>query len=78
MFTRFGYAPDEADARARTVYLVQIGYIAMQVHETREERMTRVPAYVKTFTGETPSDAELRRFGARHKIGGAEARRRRS
>ena len=34
MFERFGYAGDEADVRARTVYLVQIGYIAMQVQET--------------------------------------------
>ncbi|MDD7971913.1 TetR/AcrR family transcriptional regulator [Roseinatronobacter alkalisoli] len=66
MFTRFGYGAGEADVRARTVYLVQIGYIAMQVHEDMATRMNRIPDYVVTFTGCRPSDAELRRFYATH------------
>ncbi len=66
MFERFGYDPGEADVRARTVYLVQIGYISMQMQESLAERMSRMPAYVKTFTGYAPSDEELRRFHARH------------
>ncbi|MFD0859901.1 TetR/AcrR family transcriptional regulator [Roseovarius aquimarinus] len=65
MFMRFGFAPDEADVRARTVYLVQIGYISMQVREDRAERMSRVPAYVQTFCGAAPSAEELARFHAR-------------
>lgn len=65
LFTRFGYPEEEADVRARTVYLTQIGYIAMQVRETTALRMTRVPAYVTTFCGQRPNAAELARFHAR-------------
>ncbi|MFN3824326.1 MAG: TetR/AcrR family transcriptional regulator [Pseudorhodobacter sp.] len=65
MFTRFGFAPEEADVRARTVYLTQIGYIAMQVRENTALRLTRIPAYVKTFCGEAPTARELARFHAR-------------
>lgn len=65
MFERFGFAPDDADVRARTVYLVQIGYISMQVQESMETRMARVPAYVKTFCGSAPTPSELARFHAR-------------
>ncbi len=66
MFERFGYDPGEADVRARAVYLVQIGYISMQVHESLETRMERIPDYVKTFTGLRPSDRDLARFHAAH------------
>lgn len=64
MFERFGFAPDDADVRARTVYLVQIGYISMQVREDRAVRMARVPAYVRTYCGAAPTDRELARFHA--------------
>ena len=66
LFARFGFAPDEADVRARTVYLVQIGYIALQIREALEDRMARIPAYVKTYCGQSPTEAELARFHARH------------
>lgn len=65
MFERFGFSPEEADVRARTVYLVQIGYISMQVREDRAVRMARVPAYVKTYCGQAPAPNELARFHAR-------------
>lgn len=65
MFARFGFAPEDADVRARTVYLTQIGYISMQVQESRAIRMARVPAYVTTFCGERPTERELARFHAR-------------
>lgn len=65
MFERFGFAPDEADVRARTVYLTQIGYISMQVEESQAVRMARVPGYVKTFCGHAPRQSELARFHAR-------------
>ncbi|MGS4946907.1 TetR/AcrR family transcriptional regulator [Meridianimarinicoccus sp. RP-17] len=65
MFERFGFAPDDADVRARTVYLTQIGYISMQVQEQPEIRMARVPGYVQTFTGVAPTPSELARFHAR-------------
>ena len=65
MFERFGYPVDESDVRARTMYLVQIGYISMQVRETLETRLERVPFYAKTYTGIAPTKAELARFLAR-------------
>lgn len=66
MFERFGIHGEEADVRARTVYLVQIGYIATQVQESLAIRMRRIPAYVKTFAGQDASAPELARFHARH------------
>ena len=65
MFERFGFAPGEADVRARTMYLVQIGYISMQVQEDLALRLARIPDYVKTFTGQAPEPGEMARFSAR-------------
>ena len=65
MFERFGFPEDEADVRARTVYLTQIGYIAMQGRESTALRMARVPAYVNAFCGQHPTASELARFHAR-------------
>lgn len=67
MLERHGYTPDDADVRARTMYLVQIGYIAMQVRESLATRMKRVPGYVRTYSGHAPSEHELSRFFARHR-----------
>ncbi|WP_084514055.1 TetR/AcrR family transcriptional regulator [Salipiger mucosus] len=65
MFARFGFDAAEADVRARTVYLVQVGYISLQTQESLEERMVRIPAYVKTFAGQAATESELARFRAR-------------
>ena len=67
MFERFGYASDDADVRARAVYLVQIGYIAMQVQEDADTRMSRVQGYVEIFSGRSPTAREMARFRARLK-----------
>lgn len=67
LFLRFGYPGDEADVRARAVYLVQIGYIAMQVQESPEDRMPRVPRYVEIYAGSAPTAGEMARFHARLK-----------
>ncbi|MCA8880526.1 MAG: TetR/AcrR family transcriptional regulator [Rhodobacteraceae bacterium] len=66
VFARFGFPPDEADVRARTVYLVQIGYISMQVREDIATRMARIPTYVAAYTGQAATDREIARFHARH------------
>lgn len=66
MFTRFGYDEGPADVRARTTYLVQIGYITMQVQENLALRMKRIPEYIAIYTGEVPRQRELDRFFARH------------
>ncbi|MFJ3483107.1 TetR/AcrR family transcriptional regulator [Pseudomonas sp. NPDC090202] len=62
MFRRFGYDQDAADARARTVYLTQIGYISMKANEDITERFRRIPHYVAIFTGKVPKKRELDRF----------------
>ncbi len=68
MFMRFGHDEIAADVRARTVYLVQIGYISMQSKEELADRLKRIPEYVKIFTGELPQQRELARFFARHGV----------
>ena len=68
MFERFGYAPDDADVRARTVYLVQIGFIALQVEEPPAVRLSRVPRYVEIYAGRAPSPGEMARYRAGLKL----------
>lgn len=66
MFMRFGYDEVPADVRARTTYLVQIGYISMQSTEDLALRMKRIPEYIAIYTGQVPQRRELDRFFARH------------
>lgn len=66
MFMRFGYDEAAADVRARTTYLVQIGYISMQSKEDIALRMRRIPEYIAIYTGQPPQQRELDRFFARH------------
>lgn len=66
MLVRFGHDPARAEVRARTVYLVQIGYVSMQVVEDVAVRMARIPTYVEIFTGTEPQPREMARFHARH------------
>lgn len=66
MFLRFGYSDAEADIRAHTVYLTQIGYISMRVDEPLLPRLERIPPYALTFTGRAPEPAEVEAFRARH------------
>ena len=69
MLARWGHAPLAADVRARTVYLVQIGYISMQADEPLAARLARIPSYVEIYTGRPPAARELARFHARHAPG---------
>ena len=66
MFVKFGHSEQQADVRARTIYLVQIGYISMQTQEDLETRLKRIPEYVEVFTGQPPAKREIDRFLARH------------
>lgn len=65
MLERWGHDAQDADVRARTIYLVQIGYIATQADETLQTRLTRIPNYVEIFTGRPPGPSEMARFRAR-------------
>jgi AcrR family transcriptional regulator len=67
LFERFSFPPLEARLRAQTVYLTQVGYIAMRTEESLELRLQRIPDYVLIFTGQAPSAAELAAFRARHR-----------
>ena len=66
MFARYGYAPAQADIRARTIYLTQVGYISMRTQEPLALRVARMPDYVEAFTGKAPAGAEIRQFNQRH------------
>jgi AcrR family transcriptional regulator len=68
VFRRFGYDEAEADTRARTLYLTQVGYIAVRSDESLEMRLSRNPAYVLTFCGIAPTKAEDAAFRARHPV----------
>jgi AcrR family transcriptional regulator len=64
MLMRWGHSAPDADTRARTIYLVQIGYISMQAEETLETRLARIPHYVEIYTGRPPESREIARFRA--------------
>jgi AcrR family transcriptional regulator len=64
-FERFGYEHAVADVRARTTYLVQVGYAAARPDEDFTTRMKRIPEWVEVFTGVRPQQNELQRFYAR-------------
>jgi AcrR family transcriptional regulator len=68
LFRRFGFAEAEADTRARTLYLTQVGYIALRSNETFAQRMARIPAYVLTFCGMMPTSEDVAAFEARHQV----------
>lgn len=66
LLAHWGCERQDADVRARTIYLVQIGYISMQVDEPLSLRMSRIPNYVEIYGDCTPEPRELARFHARH------------
>jgi AcrR family transcriptional regulator len=65
MLAGWGHDAAAADVRARTVYLVQIGYISMQSREDLATRLARIPTYVQIYTGTHPEPKEIARFNAR-------------
>ncbi len=64
MFQRFGYAPDDADARARILYFMQLGYHALDQTEPMRTRLSRVEHYLLGFTGVPPTTADMDAFKA--------------
>ncbi|MGJ8615914.1 MAG: TetR/AcrR family transcriptional regulator [Sulfitobacter sp.] len=58
LFERFGYAPYEAEVRARVMYYMQVGYYALELSEPIEERIKRINDYVLCFTGQPARAAE--------------------
>ena len=62
MFQRHGYAPEDAEVRARILYFMQLGYHALEVTEPMAERAARVRGYLIGFTGQTPLDHVVEQF----------------
>lgn len=64
LFLRHGFADPEAEARARIVYFMQIGYHALDLREDMATRLSRVGAYLHGFTGQHPDPHEIDGFVA--------------
>jgi len=54
MFERHGYSAYDADARARILYFMQLGYHALEVREPMQVRIDRLEGYLRGFTGKEP------------------------
>lgn len=73
MFARHGYAEAEADARARILYYMQLGYHALDVREDAGTRLSRIEAYLNGFTGREIDPAVAAAFIAKaRRIWGAD------
>jgi AcrR family transcriptional regulator len=64
MFQRFGYDAQDADARARILYFMQLGYHALEVREPMDLRMSRLEPYLKGFIGCDPDPHAMAEFRA--------------
>ena len=51
-FTVLGYATEEAAIRARVLYFHQIGYYAIGIQQSAEERRRNAPIYAAILCGE--------------------------
>jgi AcrR family transcriptional regulator len=51
IFIDMGYRGKEANVRARVMYYHQVGYYALDVQETQEQRRALIPYYRKVLTG---------------------------
>ncbi len=65
VFLRHGYEASEADARARILYFMQLGYHALDVAEPLDVRLARLEGYLKGFTGMPASPELIAGFRAR-------------
>lgn len=62
MFKRHGYEDTDALVRARVLYFVQIGYYSLEIMEPVRNRLSLVPAYLRTHTGRDPLEGEVESF----------------
>ena len=64
LYLRHGFPAEDAFIRARVLYFMQIGYYVLEVKEPLETRLGYVAAYLRTFTGQEPSSADIEQFSA--------------
>lgn len=62
LFQQFEYDPADADARARILYFMQLGYHALEVREDIQTRMSRIEPYILGFTGKQADPAAIADF----------------
>lgn len=67
LYRRHGFSPQQSHVRSLTVIYTQIGYISIQVEETRQDRLARMKHYVEIFSGTVPSEIDVEQFLARHR-----------
>lgn len=68
-FERFGYEPNEALVRARVLYFAQIGYYAMHMEESMQDRLAMTAYYYTSFTGRKLNDKVASAFFERIRQG---------
>ncbi|NEY89511.1 TetR/AcrR family transcriptional regulator [Tabrizicola oligotrophica] len=62
MFTRHGFPADEALVRARVLYFTQVGQYTLDIKEDMALRFSRTRNFVRAFSGQSPTDAEIEHF----------------
>lgn len=62
MYRRHGYDDEDAFIRARVLYYTQIGYYVLDLKEPVEARVSHLAAYLRSFTGLEPSEADVAHF----------------
>lgn len=62
MFERYGYCPQNAVARARVIYYMQLGYDDANLGEQLEDRLAMVPEYLLIYTGQEAAPEEIAAF----------------
>ena len=62
MYRRHGLDEEDAFIRARVLYYMQIGYYVLDLREPLETRLSHLAAYLRSFTGEEPTAADVAHF----------------
>lgn len=57
LFRDMGFSEHDSLVRARITYLHQVGYYAVGIHESRKERLKKVPAWLQVLGGLSGKEA---------------------
>lgn len=62
MYQRYGYDEENAFIRARVLYFMQIGHYTLDVDEALDVRVSHVPAYLLSFSGQEAQPEDIAAF----------------
>lgn len=62
MYLHHGYDAEDAFIRARVLYCTQIGYYVIEVDEPIETRLGHLAAYLRNFSAQEPTYADVAHF----------------